>query len=223
MPQQHANACRLYVVSPPNLDLVIFQATMISALDAGDVAAFQLQTNNMDDTTIMRCCEALMPIAHDRDVAFILSGHVEIARRMICDGVHLKKSNRTTIQEARSKLGPNAMIGVSCYNSKHEAMVAAENGADYVSFAPLYERRSPFCDPEIDTSITESIAPMSLIEDCAEISQTPVVGSGGIKLDNVEQVVKAGADFACVGTAIWEHPQGADKAVRAFNDILTQR
>lgn len=223
MSQQTSHACRLYVVSPPDLDLVIFQATMISALDAGDVAAFQLQTNNMDETTIMRCCKALMPIAHERDVAFILSGHVEIARRMGCDGIHLKKYNRTILDEARAKLGSNAMIGVSCYSSKHDAMVAAENGADYISFAPFFQRRTPFVDPDIDARLTENLAPVSLIEDWAEISQTPVVASGGLKLDNVRQIVDAGADFACVSAAVWEHPQGADKAVRAFNDILTQK
>jgi len=208
---------RLYIISPPKLDPVTFAPTMVKALDAGDVAAFQLRLEGASDIDILRCCEFLMPIAHERDVAFIINDRADLAKRIKCDGIHLGAQD-LDIKQARQLLGVDTIIGASCHDSKHLAMIAAEKGADYVSFGPFYQSRTPFYPPE-QYNPAKMVNP-DLISLWQEIAEIPCVAAGGIKPDGCPDLVEAGADFICASTSIWEYPFGAAKAVRAFNDNI---
>jgi thiamine-phosphate pyrophosphorylase len=105
-------------------------------------------------------------------------------------------------------MGPDAMIGVTCADSRHRAMEAAEGGADYVAFGAFYPTQTHTTayrpDPEILSIWSETM-------------QVPCVAIGGIKVDNCAPLVKAGADFICVVTGVWDYPAGPGAAVRDFN------
>lgn len=81
--------CQLYVITPPKLAPDSFAPDMARALDAGPVAAFQLRLEDADLDQWKRTIEKLLPIAQERDVAFIINNKVELVNEMDADGVHL--------------------------------------------------------------------------------------------------------------------------------------
>lgn len=211
--------CRLYLITPPALDPLIFSATMARTLDAGDVAAFQLRLEKADADTWKRNIELLMPIAHDRDVAFIVNDRADLAKKMDTDGVHLGVQDMS-IKDARAMLGPDKIIGASCIDSKQMAMTAAERGASYVSFGPFFPSRSPFYPPSVLDA--QSMVSKDILSWWSEMTEIPCVAAGGIRPATCGELVRAGADFICASTAVWEHPSGAPAAVRAFNDEIAK-
>ena len=81
--------CRLYLVTPPAIEPAAFAETLKAALDAGDVGALQLRLKGAGDDAIKRAVEALLPVAADRGVTFILNDRPDLARAGGCDGVHV--------------------------------------------------------------------------------------------------------------------------------------
>ena len=210
--------CRLYIVSPRKMDPLAFAPTMVKALDAGDVASFLLRLEGMDDEEVMHAIEILMPIAHDRDVAFFLDGKIALAKKTECDGVHLGQHD-VNAADARKILGPDKTIGVTCHDSKHLGMTAAESGADYVSFGPFFPPRLPSSGPG---ATPRPLVSPDILAWWQETMEVPCVAAGGIRAPNCGDLVRAGADFVCTSTGIWEHPAGAAVAVRAFNDAIAR-
>ena len=113
-------------------------------------------------------------------------------------------------------MGPNGIVGVTCHDSRHLAMEAAEAGADYVAFGAFF--------PDHDQG-TQDPAPISNC--CAggrRLMVVPCVAIGGITVENAPALIEAGADFLAVSAGVWEHPDGPEAAVKAFNALfLTAR
>jgi thiamine-phosphate pyrophosphorylase len=170
----------------------------------------QLRLKDADDDALRRACDLLRPVAHDRGVAFILNDRPDLVAETGCDGAHIG-SDDMPYAEARRHIGPDAILGVSCYDSRHRAMAAAEAGADYVAFGAFYPTltKEPRGRPTPD-----------LLTDWQVAVTVPCVAIGGIKIDNCAPLVRAGADFLAVVTAIWDHVDGPGAAVAAFNAAI---
>src|ERR1700744_5526189 len=145
--------CRLYLITPPRLDdLAAFGHTLAHALDAGDVAALQIRLKDAPDDIVAVAVDALMPIAQGRGVAVILTARRDLAARLGCDAVHVGQDD-APLAEARRIVGPDRMVGVTCHDSLHLAMEAAEGGADYVAFGAFFptttKDASTRADPEL--------------------------------------------------------------------------
>src|SRR5512142_2162505 len=118
--------CRLYLITPPRLDdLAAFGRVLAHALDAGDVAALQIRLKDVPDEIVVAAADALMPIAQSRGVAVILNDRPDLAARLGCDGVHIGQADGP-LAEARRIVGRDRTIGVTCHDSLHLAMEAAE-------------------------------------------------------------------------------------------------
>ncbi|GGF16710.1 thiamine-phosphate synthase [Aliidongia dinghuensis] len=202
--------CRLYLVTPERLEPTAFADQLAAALDGGDVASVQLRLKNVDDDTIKRACEILLPVATTRDVAFLLNDRPDLAVACGCDGVHVGQSD-TPYAEARQKVGADRIVGVTCHDSRHMAMVAAEAGADYVAFGAFYptQTKPSHYRPQPD-----------LLQWWSEFMTVPSVAIGGITPGNCAPLVQAGADFIAVVSAVWQHPDGPGAAVKAFNQAI---
>jgi len=201
-------ACRLYLITPPRLDdLPAFARALAEALDAGDVAALQVRLKDVPDDAVAAAVGELIPIALGRDVALILNDRPDLAAKLGCDGVHLGQED-APYAEARRLMGPQAMIGVTCHDSRHLAMEAAEAGADYVAFGAFFDTATKAAptraDPELLTVWQETMT-------------VPCVAIGGITAANGRPLVTAGADFLAVSAGVWSHPQGPAAAVKALN------
>jgi thiamine-phosphate pyrophosphorylase len=205
-------SARLYLITPPAFDPAAFAPKLEAALDAGDVASLQLRLKDVEDDVIRRAADVLRPIAQARDVAFIMNDRPDLALTTGSDGVHVGQED-ASYTEARRLLGPDKIVGVTCYNSRHLAIEAADAGADYVAFGGFFRsttkdtRRIAGNDPEILTW-------------WSEIMTVPSCAIGGITPENCGTLVEAGVDFLAVIAAVWDHPQGPAAAVKAFNAAI---
>jgi thiamine-phosphate pyrophosphorylase len=204
--------CRLYLVTPERLEPTAFADQLAAALDGGDVASVQLRLKNVDDDAIKRACEILLPVTIGRDVAFLLNDRPDLAVACGCDGVHVGQSD-TPYAEARKKVGADRIVGVTCHDSKHLAMVAAEAGADYVAFGAFYPTQ---------TKPSNYRPQPELLHWWTEFMTVPSVAIGGITPENCAPLVRAGADFIAVVSAVWQHPDGPGAAVKAFNKAVAE-
>jgi thiamine-phosphate pyrophosphorylase len=202
---------RLYLITPPVIeDIDAFAALLQAALDADDVAALQIRLKHADQKTVEKAIELLSPIARARGVAVILNDDPELARATGCDGVHVGQGDMA-LAEARRVMGPDAMIGVTCHDSRHLAMEASEGGADYVAFGAFFPTLTKAVQYQADPEI------LSIWQETMEI---PCVAIGGITVDRAAGLARAGADFVAVSAGVWDHPDGPARAVEAFNAAL---
>lgn len=206
MPEPQAR-CRLYPITPPRIDPAAFADDLAAALDAGDVACLQLRLKDVDDDAIRRATEVLMPVAHARGVAFLINDRPDLAAEMGADGCHVGQED-TAYAEARRLVGDDAVVGVTCHDSRHLAMEAGEAGADYVAFGAFYAT---------GTKRPKTTATTEILEWWSELFEIPCVAIGGITVGNCAPLVAAGADFLAVVGGVWQHPDGPAAAVRAFN------
>jgi thiamine-phosphate pyrophosphorylase len=204
--------CRLYLVTPPVLEPAAFRDILAAALDGGDVACVQLRLKDVADDVVRRACDLLLPVTQERGVAFVLNDRPDLAAAAGCDGVHVGQSD-ASYAEARRLMGTDRIVGVTCHDSRDLAIDAAEAGADYVAFGAFYPtttKPSKF-RPEPD-----------LLAWWSEMMTVPCVAIGGITARNCAPLVRAGADFLAVVTAVWNHPEGPGAAVREFNAAIAE-
>jgi thiamine-phosphate pyrophosphorylase len=202
--------CRLYLITPPTLDLDSFRPALAAALEAGDVAALQLRWKEATPAQIEVAAAAIAPLTRRRGVALILNDDAALAARIGCDGVHLGQTDGT-VEQARRLMGRDAMIGVTCHDSRHLAMEAAEAGADYVAFGAFFPTKTK------DAGFRANPEVLSVWQ---ETMQTPCVAIGGITVETASGLAQAGADFLAVSAGVWAHPQGPGAAVEAFNKAM---
>ena len=201
---------RLYLITPPKFEPRVFAEDLKRALDGGDVACLQLRLKDVSDHDILRAAEVLMPIAQKRDVAFIINDRPDIAHMIRADGVHVGQED-ATYAEARETVGKNAIVGVTCHNSRDLAFEAGEAGADYVAFGAFFPTQ---------TKTPKTVADLELLQWWAESMTVPVVAIGGITVDNAKVLVDAGADFLAVSAGVWNYKDGPAAAVRKFNSLF---
>ena len=201
--------CRLYLISPPKLSAANFLGPLKEALKGGDVASFQLRLKQTSDDEIRRTVDILRPIVQANGTAFILNDRPDLAAELGCDGVHIGQEDASYAQ-ARAAL-PGGVVGVTCHDSRHLAMEAADAGADYVAFGAFFPTR---------TKEPKTQAAPELLTWWNEMMVVPSVAIGGITVANAPELVKAGADFLAVSAGVWEHAGGPEQAVRAFNALF---
>ncbi|MFN9927592.1 MAG: thiamine phosphate synthase, partial [Phenylobacterium sp.] len=115
--------------------------------------------------------------------------------------------------EARRLVGPDRMVGVTCHDSRHLAMEAAEAGADYVAFGAFFPTTTKDAPTRADPE---------LLSIWQETMQTPCVAIGGVTAGNARGLAAAGADFLAVSAGVWADPQGPAAAVRALNAAIAE-
>ncbi len=207
--------CRLYLITPPRFALDAFAEDLARALDGGDVACVQLRLKPgpdgaPGDDAVLKAAERLMPVAQASGAAFLVNDRPDLARRAGADGVHVGQED-ASYAEARRILGPDRIVGVTCHDSRHLAIEAAEAGADYVAFGAMFPTA---------TKDAKARATPELIAWWAELMETPCVAIGGLTVENARPIVEAGADFLAVSSGVWDHPDGPRAAVARFGELM---
>lgn len=202
--------CQLYLITPPAFEPAAFAGDLKAALDGGPAACLQLRLKDAPDDAVRRAAEILMPVCHGYDVAFLVNDRPDLAHELGADGVHIGQED-AGYAEARSVVGADATVGVTCHDSLHLAMEAAEAGADYVAFGAFFATR---------TKAPKSQAAPETLESWSAAAVVPCVAIGGITVENCRPLVRAGADFLAVVGGVWDHPGGPAAAVREFAAIL---
>ncbi|MCK5042340.1 MAG: thiamine phosphate synthase, partial [Sphingomonadales bacterium] len=108
-------------------------------------------------------------------------------------------------------LGHDAVIGVTCHNSRHLAFEAGDKGADYVAFGAFHPT---------STKEVSHVAEVDILTWWSDLAEIPCVAIGGITVENCTPLIEAGADFIAVCSAVWDNDAGAEAAVKQFNEKL---
>lgn len=209
------NQCSLYLVSPPAIELHAFMPQLRAALSIGAVRAFQLRLKDASDEQLFEAAGEILPLCRAQDVAFILNDRADLAAKMGADGVHLGQDDMG-VADAREIVGNECVIGVSCHASRHMAMVASEQGADYVAFGAFY----PTSSKPKEKVEKWGIPSPDILEEWSTVTNIPCVAIGGITAQNCAALVKKGADFIAAITAVWNHEQGPAVAVQEFAEAM---
>lgn len=200
---------QLYLITPPAFNLNDFAGQLQDALEAGPVASMQLRLKDAADEEIIAAADVLMPLCHAHDVAFIINDRPDLARKVGADGIHVGQGDMS-YDEARTYVGDDGIVGITCKDSRHLSMTAAEQGADYVAFGAFFPT---------DTKEGTTSADIAILSWWAELFETPSVAIGGITVDNAKPLIAAGVDFIAVCGGVWNHPQGPKAAVQQFNEL----
>jgi thiamine-phosphate pyrophosphorylase len=178
---------------------------------AGGTGAIQLRDKCMEKRELLSWAYRLRKLTRERNVTFIINDHIDIALAVDADGVHLGQ-NDFPIPEARSILGPHKIIGASTH-SLEQAQRAVAEGASYFNIGPIFATGTK----------KTSVAPVGpdLITLITNVIQHPFTVMGGIKLHNVDEVLKRGARRIAVVTAVVGEPD-ITAAARAFTDKINR-
>ena len=206
-------ACRLYLITPQVIaDPAAFARTLDDALGGGDVAALQVRLKDVSDDHIAAATRVILPVAQAHAVAVIMNDRPDLADATGCDGVHIGQED-APYADARRIMGRERTVGVTCHDSYHLAMDAAEAGADYVAFGAFFPTATKAAktraDPELLTAWQEAML-------------APCVAIGGITVESAAGLATAGADFLAVSAGVWDHPEGSRAAVAALNAAIAE-
>jgi thiamine-phosphate pyrophosphorylase len=200
----------LYLITPDHADTKNFLARVLPVLSS-KVAAVQYR-NKLANTTQMReQAEVLLEQCRILNIVFVVNDDINLAHEIAADGVHLGEHD-ADLKTARKLLGPDAIIGVSCYNSLKLAENAAADGADYIAFGAVYASGTKPQARNAGLELFSQAAPLHL----------PMVAIGGITPDNAAYTLAAGAHFLAVIGAIFDAPDPAAEAAKfisVFNRI----
>ena len=176
-------------------------ATALSAaLAAADVAAVLFRLAAADERTLIDRIKAVAPLVQERGAALLLDGRPELVARAGADGAHL--TGIDAVAEAIGALKPDRIVGAGGLASRHDAMLAAEAGADYVMFG----------EPDAAQRRPSFAAILDRIAWWAEVFETPCVGYAA-SVEEVAPLATAGADFIALGE--WVFGGTADRRAPA--------
>lgn len=204
---------KIYLISPPEINLKEFSKRLDNALATGLVPVFQLRLKNYLSQEIVAIAKELKKICHESNCLFILNDFCDLALEIGADGTHLGTSDGK-IKLARKKadeLAKGFIIGASCYDSKDLAMIAGEDGADYLSFGTFFPSK---------TKNSQGKPKSEILTWCDQLINLPTVAIGGINDQNCHDIVKAGADFIAVISYVWQHEEGEAKAIQKLSAAI---
>jgi thiamine-phosphate pyrophosphorylase len=154
---------------------------------------------------------SLLQLCRAHSVPLIVNDDLDLAAAVTADGVHLGRDD-PAISLARERLGPAAIIGVSCYNRLGLALEAQERGADYVAFGRFFSSNTKPLAVQADVQLLQKARPLLRI---------PIVAIGGITPENGGPLLAAGADMLAVIHGLFGQPD-IRAACDSFNTLFEQ-
>jgi thiamine-phosphate pyrophosphorylase len=200
----------LYAVTPDLADTAVLARRVEAALDGG-ARAVQYRNKTVDSALARVQAAALAQVHAARGGLYIVNDDAALAAAVGADGVHLGKDDGD-VSRARALVGPERIIGVSCYDRYELAQAAVAAGADYVAFGSFYP-----------SSVKPGArrAEISLLTRAKALG-VPVVAIGGITAANAAALFAAGADAVAVISDLFGHPETRDVegAARALDAVF---
>jgi thiamine-phosphate pyrophosphorylase len=198
----------LYAVTPDEADTRTLFRMVRAALDGG---ARWVQYRNKTASAVLRREQAagVRELCAECGARLIVNDDVALALEVNADGAHVGCDDMP-ITEARHRLGPEKVLGASCYDRVDLAEAAARGGADYVAFGSFFP-----------SSVKPGAvkARPEFIQEAKRLSGLPVVAIGGITLENAPRLIEAGVDALAVITALFG-ASDVRAAARAFSELF---
>jgi len=200
----------LYAITPDTADTDQLCALVEASLQGG---ASLLQYRNKTANHALRVAQsrALLELCRDYGVPLIINDNIKLCLAIDADGVHLGTSDGN-LAESRARLGPEKILGASCYNRYELAIEAKLRGADYVAFGACFASA---------TKPNARKADLALFGKAHADLGLPSVAIGGISQDNAMLAINAGADAVAVIAALYSAPD-VTLAAQQFSNLFTQ-
>jgi thiamine-phosphate pyrophosphorylase len=200
----------LYAVTPDTADTANLALRVAAAL-AGGASAIQYRNKTADAALARTQAQALARVHALRGGLYIVNDDAALAAEVGADGVHVGEDDGA-IAVAREIVGPDRLIGASCYDDFERARAAVDAGADYVAFGSFFPSSVKPGARRADVSLLER----------ARMLGVPVVAIGGITADNARELFRAGADAVAVITAVFDAPD-VEAAAHAITACFAPR
>ena len=198
----------VYAITPDLIDTTSLVMLTQQAL-IGGVRLVQYRNKVADKFLKLEQAALLSHLCKKFNTPLIINDDLDLAIKVGADGVHLGKEDMTVV-EARCRLGPEKIIGASCYNQLRYAIKAENYGADYVAFGAFF----------ISITKPDAVsASINLLCQAKQHLQIPVVAIGGIDPENIAKLVYKGADAVAVSRSLFnsdDTQSEAKKLVRIF-------
>lgn len=188
----------LYAVTPGEADTDVLLAKVVAAIGGG-AAVVQYRAKALAADARRQQARSLARAPAVRRALFIVNDDPDLAADVDADGVHLGEDD-PPIAQARARIGPRRLVGVSCYDDFDRARAAVDAGADYVAFGSFFA--SPV-KPGARRASVELLARAGALG-------VPVVAIGGITAANARTLVDAGASAVAVISDVFAHDDPAD-------------
>lgn len=185
--------------------------TTVEEALAGGVRAVQLREKDIPPRSLLELAHAMRKLTDRYGAKLIINDRADIALAAGADGVHLGEAG-IPADAARRLLGNDKLIGVSCH-SRESALAAAEAGADFITFGPVY--------PTPSKAAYGAPVGLNLLAEAVSLLSIPVFALGGIKRENTPDTLAAGAAGIALISAIIAAGNPEEEA-RAFLSLLAQ-
>ena len=162
-------------------------ATVTGWLLRGGVDILQLRAKKHPKTEIVKYAEIMLPLTRTAEVPLILNDYPDLLREVDADGCHVGQED-FGIAEARDLAGRNCLVGKSTHTLL-QAQTAEREGADYIGFGPLFPT---------ETKPTAKAIGLAELRTLHEQVKLPIYCIGGVKLENLREIVHAGAKRVCI-------------------------
>ncbi|AGY92676.1 hypothetical protein SPICUR_08775 [Spiribacter curvatus] len=203
-----ARIAGLYVITDARWPRPVALETAVAAALRGGARVVQYRDKSEDAGRRQREAAGIAAQCRAAGACFIVNDDVELARAVDADGVHMGRDDGD-VAAIRAALGPERLVGVSCYGDLDRARAAVEAGADYLAFGSVHP--SP-------TKPEAAVVPLSVFAAAREFTDRPLVAIGGINADNIAAVTAAGADAVAVVDAV----SGAADIEAATADLIVR-
>lgn len=205
-----ARIAGLYAVTPDLADTPQLAAKVAAALDGG--ASVVQYRNKLASGELRRAqAHALARVHALRGGLFIVNDDPMLAVDVDADGVHVGEDD-ADLADARRQVGPDRVIGVSCYDSLARARDAVESGADYIAFGSFFASSVKPAARHAETSLLQRARDLGV----------PIVAIGGITSENAAVLIEAGAHATAVISDVFGHddPAHVTRAAQAFDALF---
>jgi len=200
---------KIYPITDTNLS-GISHLEQVKALLAGGARVIQVRDKDMSSRELLGVIEDCKRIIREHNAKLIVNDRVDIAMALGADGVHLGQDDLPPV-EARKLLSANAIIGFSTH-SVEQALEAIKFPVDYIAAGPIFRTLSKTdAEPAIGLTGLKTIR--------QAIGSFPLVGIGGIDLDNCRDVLSAGADSVAMISALISQPSKITTQMRKALEI----
>ena len=183
---------------------------LLEAVLAGGCRVVQLREKSLPPVDLLPIASALRSRCRETGCLFIVNDRVDLALAVEADGVHVGQEDLPA-REARRLLRPGMILGVSSHDEA-QARRARDDGADYVAVGSMFPTGSKVGFQLVGPGLLRRVRPAIAV---------PLVAIGGITLDNVGEVVRAGADAVAVISAVCAAPDPA-RATRSFLERIRE-
>jgi thiamine-phosphate pyrophosphorylase len=204
---KHFSDVRLYIIISSNLSRKPIIETLQEVIQGG-ADAIQLREKTMPDSEFLTLAREFRKITSQSKTLFIVNDRAEIAKRVDADGLHIGQSD-ISIHTAREIMN-NRIIGISTHSTS-QAQRAQQEGADYISVGPIFYTETKSYEPPVGLGYLRQVKRDITI---------PFVAIGAINLENLNEVLHAGASCVAICSAVIMS-DNVIETVRSFKTRLT--